>query len=77
MDEHVLDTSVVRDFIAEVRHAIDRAGSPPEACERIRPRFADLLADPDWLPPAYTEPAPESGMGGGIGQWLLFRAGDG
>src|SRR6202000_2667173 len=22
-------------------------------------------------------PSPESGMGGGIGQWLLFRAGDG
>jgi predicted metal-dependent enzyme (double-stranded beta helix superfamily) len=77
VDEHVLDTSVVRDFIAEVRHAIDGAGSPSEACEHIRPRFADLLADPDWLPPAYTEPAPESGMGGGIGQWLLFRAGDG
>ena len=24
----------------------------------------------------YQEPAPESGMGGGIGQWLLFRAAD-
>ena len=41
------------------------------------PDFARLLADPDWLPDVYREPAPESGMGGGIGQWLLFRAGDG
>jgi 3-mercaptopropionate dioxygenase len=77
VDEYVLDTSVVRGFIRRVRRTIEAAGSPSEACERIRPRFADLLADPDWLPPAYLEPAPESGMGGGIGQWLLYRAGDG
>jgi 3-mercaptopropionate dioxygenase len=76
-DEYVLDTSVVRGFVRGVRRTIDAAGSPSEACERIRPRFADLLADPNWLPPAYQEPAPESGMGGGIGQWLLYRAGDG
>ncbi len=77
MDEYLLDTPLVRDFIAEVREEIAAAASPAEACERIRPGFADLLADPQWLPPAYAEPAPESGMGGGIGQWLLFRAGDG
>ena len=77
MDEYLLDTAVVRGFVADVREAIRAAGSPSEACERIRPGFAELLADPDWLPPAYAEPAPESGMGGGIGQWLLFRAGDG
>jgi predicted metal-dependent enzyme (double-stranded beta helix superfamily) len=45
--------------------------------ERIRPDFAELLADPDWLPAVYREPSPESGMGGGIGQWALYRAGDG
>lgn len=76
-DELVVDTRVVRDFVADVRVAIGRAGSAGEACQAIRPRFADLLADPDWLPAQYREPAPESGMGGGIGQWLLYRAGDG
>jgi len=35
-----------------------------------------LLADPAWLPERFQEPNPESAMGGGIGQWLLFRAGD-
>jgi predicted metal-dependent enzyme (double-stranded beta helix superfamily) len=75
--EFVLDTPVVRAFVADVRAAIAAAGSPEEACEAIRPRFAELLADPDWLPAAYRAPAPESGMGGGIGQWLLCRAGDG
>jgi 3-mercaptopropionate dioxygenase len=75
-DEYVLDTVVVRAFIDHVHAAIGTAGSPAEACERIRPGFADLLADPDWLPAAYQEPAGRSGMGGGIGQWLLYRAGD-
>ena len=76
-DEFVLDTPLVRSFVADVRARIAGAGSPTEACEAIRPRFADLLSDPGWLPEDYRSPAPESGMGGGIGQWLLFRAGDG
>jgi 3-mercaptopropionate dioxygenase len=75
-DEFVLDTPVVRAFVGEVRTGIDRADSPAEACEAIRPRFAELLADPEWLPARYREAAPESGMGGGIGQWLLYRAGN-
>jgi 3-mercaptopropionate dioxygenase len=75
--EFVLDTPVVRAFVADVERAIAAASSPAESCEAIRPRFAELLADPDWLPARYQEPAPESGMGGGIGQWLLYRAEDG
>jgi predicted metal-dependent enzyme (double-stranded beta helix superfamily) len=76
-DEFVLDTTVVRGFIADVRSAIGRSNSPEDACEVIRPRFAELLADDGWLPDTYQAPVPGSGMGGGIGQWLLFRAGDG
>jgi 3-mercaptopropionate dioxygenase len=76
-DEFVLDTPVVRDFIESVRAAIGRSPSPPAAIDLIRPRFAQLLNDPEWLPQRFREPAPESGMGGGIGQWLLYRAGDG
>jgi predicted metal-dependent enzyme (double-stranded beta helix superfamily) len=76
-DEYLLDTPVVRGFIDSVRDAIEQSEGPADAIERIRPRFDQLLADPDWLPDRYREPAPESGMGGGIGQWLLYRAGDG
>jgi 3-mercaptopropionate dioxygenase len=76
-DELVLDTPRVRGFLAAVRTAIAGSGSPEEACDAIQPGFADLLADEDWLPPEYQAPVPESGMGGGIGQWLLYRAGDG
>jgi predicted metal-dependent enzyme (double-stranded beta helix superfamily) len=75
-DEFLLDTPVVRDFIDGVRADIAEASSPAAACDAIRPRFAALLADPDWLPDRFQQPNPDSGMGGGIGQWLLFRAGD-
>jgi predicted metal-dependent enzyme (double-stranded beta helix superfamily) len=75
-DEYVLDTTVVRAFIAGVRAQIADARSPQAACDAIRPAFAELLADPGWLPARYQEGDPDSGMGGGIGQWLLFRSGD-
>jgi predicted metal-dependent enzyme (double-stranded beta helix superfamily) len=76
-DEFVLDTPSVRDLVGAVRAEIGRAPDAAAACEAIRPRFAELLADPDWLPLEFRAAAPESGMGGGIGQWLLFRAADG
>ena len=75
--EYVLDTPVVRGFVAEVSAAIAASTSPEAACAAIRPRFAQLLADADWLPAEYQRAAPASGMGGGIGQWLLCRADDG
>jgi predicted metal-dependent enzyme (double-stranded beta helix superfamily) len=77
VDEYVLDTPVVRSFIESVRALIASAGSAGDSVELIRPEFARLLADSDWLPSEYQEAVPDSGMGGGIGQWLLFRAGDG
>ena len=73
-DEYVLDTPAVRSFVARVRETVSRSGGPEEAVEGLRPIFSDLLADDDWLPEEYRAPVPESGMGGGIGQWLLFRS---
>jgi predicted metal-dependent enzyme (double-stranded beta helix superfamily) len=75
--DFVLDTSVVRSFVTDVQAAIAVAPSPEVACEAITPRFAALLGNPEWLPADYRRPAPRSGMGGGIGQWLLYRAADG
>jgi predicted metal-dependent enzyme (double-stranded beta helix superfamily) len=75
-DEFFLKTETVRQFVTAAREAITRAGSPEAACDAVRPRFAELLADDCWLPDEFAAAAPESGMGGGIGQWLLFRAGD-
>ncbi|MDP9424751.1 MAG: hypothetical protein M3P37_01645 [Actinomycetota bacterium] len=73
-DEYVLDTPTVRSFVAAVREIISRARSPEEAVVELRPVFSELLANDQWLPEEYRSPVPESGMGGGIGQWLLFRS---
>ncbi len=76
-DEFLLDTPLVRAFIGGVRAAVEAAAGPAEALAAIRPAFGRLLGDATWLPEAYQSPVPESGMGGGIGQWLLFRSGAG
>src|SRR5262245_34672108 len=75
-DEFVLDTPAVRSFSAQVR-AVLADSRPGDALRLLKPAFAALLADPNWLPDAYRRPAGESTMGGGIASWLLFRAGDG
>jgi predicted metal-dependent enzyme (double-stranded beta helix superfamily) len=75
--EYVLDTPVIRDFVAAAHGSIAAAGSPEAACAAIRPAFEALLADGSWLPDELAAPVPGSGMGGGIGQWLLYRADDG
>src|SRR5262245_35907320 len=76
-DEYVLDTPRVREFVTGVQAAIAAADSAEQACEAIRPAFADLLADQTWLPDELAAPVPGSGMGGGIGQWALYRSDDG
>jgi predicted metal-dependent enzyme (double-stranded beta helix superfamily) len=76
-DEFHVESPLVRAFVADTRALLSRQPAPVAACELIRPGFAELLAADDWLPPAYQEPNPQSGMGGGIGQWLLYRAVDG
>jgi len=75
-DEYVLDTPFLRGFIADVRARIAAADSAGDACEAIEPLFTGLIADSEWLPETYQRDAPQSGMGGGIGQWLLYRAAD-
>ena len=73
-DEYVLDTTTIRSFVSGVRETITRTADPAEAVESLRPLFSGLLAGEGWLPEEYQSPAPESGMGEGIGQWLLFRS---
>jgi predicted metal-dependent enzyme (double-stranded beta helix superfamily) len=75
--EFLLDTPFVHAFFLHVQSEIAASESPGDACRRIRPRFAELLADPSWLPDRYAAANPDSGMGDAIGQWLLGRAVDG
>src|SRR5262249_31140108 len=75
-DEYVLDTPLVRAVVAQVRASVEATPRPDAACATIEPLFAELMSDREWLPEAYQADAPKSGMGGGIGQWLLFRSAD-
>jgi predicted metal-dependent enzyme (double-stranded beta helix superfamily) len=77
VSEFHVDSSLVHSFVTEVEDVVAQGRPPDHACELIRPRFAELLAADGWLPDAFQAPAPESGMGGGIGQWLLYRRDDG
>ncbi|HLZ09087.1 MAG TPA: hypothetical protein VKT80_10900, partial [Chloroflexota bacterium] len=77
IDDYVVDTPEMRDFMDGVRAAISRNHDDIETgLESLRPAFARLLADQNWLPEQYAGINPTSGMGGGIGQWLLFRGAD-
>jgi predicted metal-dependent enzyme (double-stranded beta helix superfamily) len=75
-DEYVLDTPFVRAFVQDVKDHVVRASTPAEACASLGPLFERLLGDPEWLPEEFQRDAPASGMGGGIGQWLLYRSRD-
>jgi predicted metal-dependent enzyme (double-stranded beta helix superfamily) len=75
-DEYVLDTPFVRAFVADVKQHIDRNASAAETCASLAAAFSDLLAERDWLPDEFRRDVPDSGMGGGIGQWLLYRSAD-
>jgi predicted metal-dependent enzyme (double-stranded beta helix superfamily) len=85
-DEYFLDSPLLRAFIEKVRSTIaqytvvDEQGGTlidvSPALDALQPHFAELLADQTWLPDEFASPYEASGMGGGIGSWLLFRAAD-
>lgn len=76
-DEWYLDNETHRRFIKSVQEI--RASKPNAArvTALIEPLFQNLLSDSNWLPEHFQEPSGTSGMGGGIGMWLLYRSGDG
>ncbi|HET8522839.1 MAG TPA: hypothetical protein VFL82_06375 [Thermomicrobiales bacterium] len=75
--EYILDVPRLRQFIEAVNTIRAASDDPQEIITGIRPHFAELLADQGWLPERYQEPFEGSGMGSGIGMWLLYRATDG
>ena len=76
-DEWFLDNPAIRTFIEDVQRVRAEEPDTSRVMSLIEPGFKRLLADQSWLPTHFAEPSPESGMGSGIGMWLLYRAGDG
>jgi predicted metal-dependent enzyme (double-stranded beta helix superfamily) len=73
----IVDTPEVRALIDEAQRLMRAIVDDRTRVEQLRPAFARLLAADGWLPDVYATPDDKSGMGGGIGQYALYRAEDG
>src|SRR5688500_13739522 len=73
----LVDVPEIRALIDETRRLTHDIAATSARVEALRPAFATLLAADKWLPEEYGEPDLKSGMGGGIGQYALYRAEDG
>jgi predicted metal-dependent enzyme (double-stranded beta helix superfamily) len=73
----IVDTPQIRELIEETQRATRLIADVPRRLEHLRPAFRRLLAADGWLPAKYAKPDETSGMGGGIGQYALYRAENG
>jgi predicted metal-dependent enzyme (double-stranded beta helix superfamily) len=73
----LVDAPEIRALVDETKRLTKEIADTTKRVDALRPAFAKLLASDDWLPKEYAEPDLESGMGGGIGQYALYRAEDG
>lgn len=75
-DQWFIDSPELRSFVATVQEIGDRTKhNRAETLNALEPYFTQLCQQ-EWLPAQFAQPNPASGMGGGIGQWLLYRAKD-
>ncbi|BAY60100.1 hypothetical protein NIES22_01570 [Calothrix brevissima NIES-22] len=76
-DEWFIDSPDLREFVAIAKQIVSHtAGDRQETLNTLEPHFATLLKKQDWLPEQFAQPNHQSGLGGGIGQWLLYRSQD-
>ena len=73
----LVDTPEIRALIDETRRITKTIPADADRVAALRPAFAALLAADGWLPEACARPDEASRMGGGIGQYALYRAEDG
>jgi 3-mercaptopropionate dioxygenase len=73
----LVEAPEIRALVAETQRVIRTVRSDAERVEALRPAFARLLTTDGWLPETCAKPDEASRMGGGIGQYALYRAEDG
>jgi predicted metal-dependent enzyme (double-stranded beta helix superfamily) len=73
----LVDAAEIRALIEETARVTVAIRDDAARVEALRPAFAALLAAEGWLPEACAQPDASSRMGGGIGQYALYRAEDG
>lgn len=76
-DQWFIDSQQLRSFVATV-HEISASTTEnrTQTLARLEPYFQELLQEQELLSEKFIQVNPESRMGGGIGQWLLYRAKD-
>ena len=72
----LVDVPEIRALVDVTQRLTTEIADVPSRVEALRPAFAALLEADGWLPKEYAEPDLKSGMGGGIGQYALYRAED-
>lgn len=73
----LVDVPQIRALIFETRRLTEAIDDTSARVAALRPAFSKLLAADGWLPDEYSQPDFQSNMGGGIGQYALYRAEDG
>lgn len=63
----------IRALIDETRRLSREIREHATRVDALRPAFSRLLAAEGWLPDEFAQPDTASGMGGGIGQYALYR----
>jgi len=72
-EELVVETAAFKRYVADVLAVVERHADPESAIAALREPFSELLWNDHWLPEELAQPAVNSGMGGGIGSYLLYR----
>ncbi|MGV0103428.1 Cysteine dioxygenase type I [Nostoc sp. DSM 114160] len=76
-DQWFIESQELRSFVATVQEiSASAVNDRTQTLARLEPYFQELLAQQQWLPQKFAQVNLESRMGGGIGQWLLYRAKD-
>ncbi|MDZ7959230.1 MAG: hypothetical protein RMY34_15340 [Aulosira sp. DedQUE10] len=76
-DEWFIDSPDLREFVAIAKQIISNTThNRKQTLNTLEPHFAALLKKQDWLAEEFAQPNHHSGLGGGIGQWLLYRSQD-
>jgi predicted metal-dependent enzyme (double-stranded beta helix superfamily) len=69
----LVDVPEIRALVAETARLTAEVADTARRVEALRPAFGALLAADNWLPESCASPDNTSRMGGGIGQYALYR----
>ncbi|PYR43490.1 MAG: hypothetical protein DMF93_03060 [Acidobacteria bacterium] len=74
---YLVDAPEIRALVDETARLMRTIRDDAERVDALRAPFAALLAADGWLPERCAQPDESSRMGGGIGQYALYRAENG